>query len=71
MAEECPAHCGVFDELAADPVMNGVKHRGIDLGPGFTQHGNCQKLLQRAGIDAESVRNAALELLGEGKADEE
>lgn len=71
MAEDCPTHCGVFDELAADPIMNGVKHRGMDLGPGFTQHGDCQKLLQRAGIDAESVKKAALELLGEGKVDEE
>lgn len=63
MAEECPAHCGIFDELAADPCMNGVKRLGLDLGPGFTRHGSVPELLKRAGLDADSVAKAALRLL--------
>ncbi len=65
MAEECPAHCGVYDELAADPALDGLPRRGLDLGAGFTRHGACEALLRRAGLDAEGVAKAALELLRE------
>ena len=63
MVEECPTHCGVYDELAADPAMNGVKKRALDLGPGFTQHGSNAELLQRAGLDPNSIVSAALNML--------
>ena len=63
MAEECPAHCGVYDELAADPALNGLKKRGLNLGEGFTQHGSVPQLLERAGLDAKSIAAAAMALL--------
>lgn len=63
MAEECPAHCGVYDQLAADPAMEGVRKRGLDLGEGFTQHGSVPQLLERAGLDANSIAEAAMKLL--------
>lgn len=62
-AEECPAHCGVYDQIAADPALGGVRTLGLDLGEGFTQHGTVPELLARAGLDAASVAAAALELL--------
>jgi 1-deoxy-D-xylulose-5-phosphate synthase len=65
LTEECPTHSGIFDELAADPVLASVKKRGLTLGEGFIQHGAVPELLRRAGLDAEGVRRAALELLKE------
>ena len=65
MVEECPTHCGVYDELAADPAMNGIKKKVLDLGPGFTQHGSNPELLARAGLDAQSVAASALNLIRE------
>lgn len=63
--EECPPHVGVYDEIAADPALAAVRKRGLDLGEGFVQHGPVPALLKRAGLDAESLCKAALELLGE------
>ncbi len=63
MAEECPAHVGVYDSLAADPALEGVKKLGLDLGTGFIQHGSVPELLKRAGLDPQSVANAAQALL--------
>ena len=65
MVEECPTHSGDYDELAADPAMNGIKKKVLDLGPGFTQHGSNPELLARAGLDAQSVAAAALNLIRE------
>lgn len=65
VVEECPTHCGVFDEMCADPVMNGVKKRGLDLGTGFIQHGSNPELLARAGLDAKGVADAALNMIRE------
>ena len=65
LAEECPKHSGVFDELAADPALSGVKLLGLDLGTGFIQHGSNPELLKRAGLDAESIARAAKRLLQE------
>lgn len=62
-AEECPAHCGVWDQMAADPALADVKKRGLDLGAGFTQHGAVSQLLERAGLDAKSIAAAAMTLL--------
>lgn len=63
MVEECPRHCGIYDELAAAFEMRGVRHRGLDLGVGFVTHGACAALCRRAGIDAQSVCEAAVALL--------
>ncbi|MBQ1410418.1 MAG: 1-deoxy-D-xylulose-5-phosphate synthase [Oscillospiraceae bacterium] len=63
MAEECPTHSGIFDEIAADPALSGVKKCGLDLGVGFIQHGTVPELLHRAGLDAEHIRQSALALL--------
>ena len=65
VAEECSAHSGIYDELAADPALAAVKKRGLDLGTGFVQHGTVPELLHRAGMDAVSVCAAALELCKE------
>ncbi len=65
MVEECPAHCGVYDELAADPAMDGVKKKVLDLGPGFTQHGSNAELLARAGLDAKSIAALAIDLISD------
>ena len=62
LAEECPAHVGIFDELAANPSLAAVKKRGLNLGEGFTQHGAVPELLHRAGLDAEGVERAVLAL---------
>ena len=63
MVEECPHHGGVFDEMAADPALDGLKKRVLDLGTGFTQHGSNAELLARAGLDADSIAEAAKALL--------
>ena len=63
LAEECPPHGGVFDELAADPALRGVRLRGLDLGCGFVPHGAVNDLLHRAGLDAVGIAAAARELL--------
>ena len=63
MAEECLTHGGVYDELAADPALAGVKKRGLDLGTRFIPHGAVPELLRRAGLDAASICRAAQELL--------
>ncbi len=63
MVEECPRHGGVFDEMAADPALDGLKKRVLDLGTGFTQHGSNAELLARAGLDADSIAEAAKALL--------
>lgn len=65
LAEECPVHCGVYDEIAADPNLAAVKKRGLDLGTGFVQHGTVSQLLERAGLDAKSIATAAMTLLRE------
>lgn len=65
MIEECPSHCGVFDELAADPVASKIRKRVLDLGKGFPQHGSNSDLLRAAGLDAESAAAAARSLLKE------
>ena len=65
MVEECPSHCGVYDELAADPAMSGVKKKVLDLGPGFTQHGSNAELLARAGLDAKSIAALAIDLISD------
>ena len=65
MVEECPSHCGIYDELAADPAMNGLKKRVLDLGPGFTQHGSNAELLARAGLDAKSIAALAIDLISD------
>ena len=66
MVEECPTHCGVFDELAADPVMDGKKKQVLDLGPGFTQHGSNPELLARAGLDAGNIAAVASRMIEDG-----
>ncbi len=63
MAEECLAHCGVYDELAADPAAARIRKRGLDLGNEFPQHGSNPELLRAAGLDADSICRAALDLL--------
>ena len=63
VAEESPAHCGVYDEIAADPNLTAVKKCGLDLGTGFVQHGTVSQLLERAGLDAKSISAAAMALL--------
>ena len=65
LAEECPKHCGIFDEIAADPALSGVRLLGLDLGEGFVRHGTNAELRRRAGIDAEQIAQAALRLIGE------
>lgn len=65
LTEECPAHGGIFDEIAADPALAAVKKRGLDLGNGFVQHGAVPELLKRAGMDAAGVADAARALLHE------
>ena len=65
LAEECPVHCGVYDQIAADPALRGLRCRGLDLGEGFTQHGTVSQLLERAGLDAKSISAAAMTLLRE------
>lgn len=67
LAEECPKHSGIFDELAADPALDGVRLRGLDLGTGFIQHGTNAQLLARAGLDAQSIADAAEALLREAR----
>ena len=64
-AEECPTHVGIYDEIAADPALSAVRKRCLDLGEGFIQHGPVPALLHRAGLDAESLCRAALELCRE------
>jgi 1-deoxy-D-xylulose-5-phosphate synthase len=63
MVEECPTHCGVYEELAADLAMNGVKKRGLDLGSHFTQQGSNPELLARAGLDAPNIAAVAAAML--------
>lgn len=63
LAEECPTHSGIYDEIAADPALALVKKCGLDLGEGFIQHGTVSQLLSRAGLDPQRVRDVALELL--------
>ena len=62
-AEECPAHCGIYDQMAADPVMLGKPSLGLNLGSGYTQHGDNRDLLQRAGLDPEGIADAARRLI--------
>lgn len=62
MVEECPAHGGVFDLLAASPAMAGVRCRELNLGQGFISHGGCAELRRRAGIDPQSIFEAAASL---------
>ena len=59
MVEECPAHGGIFDLLAASPAMTGVRRRELNLGQGFISHGGCSELRRRAGIDPQSIFEAA------------
>ena len=63
MAEECPSHSGIYDEIAASSAMSSIRKCGLDLGSGFIQHGTVAELLHRAGLDAESICKAAQELL--------
>ncbi len=65
LAEECPLHGGIYDEIAAEPSMSRVRKCGLDLGEGFIQHGTVPELLQRVGLDAEGIRQAARKLLKE------
>lgn len=65
MVEECPSHCGVFDELAADPAASKIHKRVLDLGLDFPQHGSNSDLLCAAGLDADSIAAAARLLLKE------
>lgn len=62
MVEECPAHGGIFDVLAADPWMTGVRCRCLDLGAGFVSHGACAELRHRAGIDPQHIFDTAVAL---------
>ena len=63
VAEECLSHCGIYDELAADPALRDLPSKGMDLGSGFIQHGAVPQLLKRAGLDPEGIAKAAMELL--------
>lgn len=63
MVEECLQHGGIYDEIASDPALQTLRHRGMDLGIGFVSHGSCSELQKRAGIDAQSVCEAAVALL--------
>ena len=63
VAEECLSHCGIYDELAADPALRDLPSKGMDLGSGFVQHGTVPQLLKRAGLDPEGIAKAAMELL--------
>jgi 1-deoxy-D-xylulose-5-phosphate synthase len=67
LVEECPAHAGIYDalaaELAAEPALGSVRLRGLDLGTGFIRHGPVEALLSRAGLDAEGIAASALALL--------
>ena len=65
LAEECPLHGGIYDEIAAEPSMSRIRKCGLDLGAGFIQHGTVPELLQRIGLDAEGIRQAARKLLKE------
>lgn len=65
LAEECPLHGGIYDEIAAEPSMSRIRKCGLDLGEGFIQHGTVPELLQRVGLDAEGIRQAARKLLKE------
>ena len=67
LVEECMPHCGVFDELAADPAAASVKTAGLDLGPGFPQHGSNGELPHAAGMDAAGVAEAARRIVKEGR----
>lgn len=67
LVEECMPHCGVFDELAADPAAASVKTVGLDLGAGFPQHGSNAELLHAAGMDAAGVAAAARRIVKEGR----
>ncbi|MBR6378289.1 MAG: 1-deoxy-D-xylulose-5-phosphate synthase [Oscillospiraceae bacterium] len=63
VAEECPAHCGVYDQMAADPAALGKPSLGLNLGDGYTRHGANQDLLKRAGLDPEGIADAARRLI--------
>lgn len=67
MVEECPIHCGIYDELAADPDASGIRKACLDLGAAFPQHGTNSELLHAAGLDAEGVARAALSLIKEAR----
>ena len=53
----------VFPFAALGQTMKPYETIDLDLGEGFTQHGSVPQLLARAGLDANSIAEAAMKLL--------
>ena len=65
VVEETCRHSGIYDELAADPRLSGVRRMGLDLGLGFVPHGSMAELYDHVGLSGPKIAEAALRLLEE------
>ena len=68
-AEECAAGGCVGERLAAHILERGIQVRSVlllNLGSGFTTHGNVAELRRQLGIDAGGIARAAAEAVANG-----
>ena len=63
MAEEALRHRGIYDEIAADPRLFGVRCDCVDLGDAFVPHGSNAELWALHGLTARDLAQRALALL--------
>ena len=64
--EEIKSNCGIRESISWQlrKLRPLCRIEGIDLGNGFVTHGSVSKLYSHCGLDAQSVANRILEVLG-------
>lgn len=65
LLEETMRHGGIYDAVAADPIMRGISMIGLDLGEHFVPHGDMGHLYEHVGLSAPQIAEKAKQFLME------